>query len=65
MPRYDDGPVLARTLALIFIAMLAVMFLYELAKQLLNPAISIWESHIVTILFTSIISVIILFFSLR
>ena len=65
MPRYDDGPVLARTLALVFIAMLAVMFLYELAKQLLNPAISIWESHIVTILFTSIVSVIILFFPLR
>ena len=60
-----NHPSLTITLSFVFIAMLVVMSLYELAKQLLNPDITIWESHALTILFTSIISVVILFFPLR
>ena len=60
-----DHPSLPSILALFFITMLIVMFCYELAKQLLFPSISIWESHAITILFTSIISVMILFLPLR
>jgi PAS domain S-box-containing protein len=65
MPILNEQPARIRILALFFISMLAVMFVFELAKQLLNPAISLWESHLITILFTSIISGIIFFFSLR
>ncbi len=64
LPILNEPPARIRILALFFISMLAVMFVFELAKQLLNPAITIWESHLITILFTSIISVIIFFFSL-
>ena len=60
-----EYPPLATILGLVFMAMLAVMFLCELAKQLLLPSIHIWESHALTILITSIVSVIILFFPLR
>jgi len=60
-----DHPSIRATLALFFIAMLIVTFAYELTKQLLFPSISIWESHTITILFTSIVSVVILFFPLR
>jgi PAS domain S-box-containing protein len=56
---------LKTTLGLVFLAMLMVMFAYELAKQSISPAITIWESHAITILFTSIVSVIILYFPLR
>jgi len=61
----NDHPSLPAILVLFFIAMLIVMFCYELTKQLLFPSISIWESHTVTILFTSIVSVLILFVPLR
>jgi PAS domain S-box-containing protein len=58
-------PSLTTTLGIIFIAMLVVMFVYELVKQLLSPSITLWESHAITILFTSIVAVLILFFPLR
>jgi PAS domain S-box-containing protein len=61
----QEYPPLMTILGLVFIAMLAVTFIYELAKQLLIPSIPIWESHSITILFTSIVSVVILFFPLR
>lgn len=52
------------TLAIVFFFMLVLMTVFELAKQTLAPAISIWESHIVTILFTSLIAVAILYIPL-
>ncbi|MDD1695031.1 MAG: PAS domain-containing protein, partial [Methanoregula sp.] len=52
-------------LTLVFVSMLAIMSVYELAKQTFNPDISIWESHVVTIAFTSLIAVVIVFFPLR
>jgi len=65
MGNNDNHPSLTVTLGIVFIAMLVVMSVYELAKQLLNPDISLWESHAITILITSIISVVILYFPLR
>jgi PAS domain S-box-containing protein len=53
------------TVSIVFVSMLAIMFVYELAKQVLNPSISIWESHAITIVFTSIVAVIITYFPLR
>jgi PAS domain S-box-containing protein len=52
-------------LCLVFVSMLGIMFVYELTKQVLNPAITLWESHAITIVFTSIVAVIIVFFPLR
>lgn len=52
-------------LTLVFMSMLAIMSVYELAKQTFNPDISLWESHTITIVFTSLIAVFIMFFPLR
>ena len=62
-----DGrhPSLTTTLGLVFVAMLAFMSAYECTKQLISPGITLWESHVVTIILTSTISVVILFFPLR
>ena len=53
------------SLILVFLSMLVIMFVYELAKQMLNPSITIWESHAVTIVFASVISLIIIYIPLR
>ena len=53
------------TLGIVFILMLVLMFFFELVKQFVNPGLAIWESHIITILFTSILAVIILYYPLR
>ena len=52
-------------LVIVFLSMLLLMSVFEMVKQLLNPTISLWESHSITIVFTSAISVIIVFFPLR
>ncbi|PKG33267.1 sensor histidine kinase [Methanoregula sp.] len=52
-------------LILVFMSMLAIMSVYELAKQAINPDITIWESHAITIAFTSLVAVFIVFFPLR
>ena len=54
-----------RVLAVVFLSMLVIMFLFELTKQVLSPTISIWTSHAVTIVVTSIMAVIIVYFPLR
>ncbi len=54
-----------KRLFIVFISTMAVMSVYELAKQLLFPGITIWESHLITIFFTSIIAVIIVSYPLR
>jgi len=40
--------------------MAALMTMFELAKQVIFPAVTIWESHLITIGFTSIIAIIIM-----
>ncbi|MCK9630817.1 MAG: PAS domain-containing protein [Methanoregula sp.] len=52
-------------LIIVFVSMLAMMLIYELTKQVLNPDITLWESHAITIVFTSIVAVVIMFFPLR
>lgn len=52
-------------LIFVFMSMLAIMSVYELAKQTFNPDISLWESHTITIVFTSLIAVFIVYFPLR
>jgi PAS domain S-box-containing protein len=56
---------LSTRLTLVFVSMLVIMSAYELAKQVYNPEITIWESHAVTIAFTSLIAVFIVYFPLR
>jgi PAS domain S-box-containing protein len=53
------------TLSLVFLSMLAVMFLYEMAKQAFFPNITIWQSHFMTIVVTGVLAILIVFFPLR
>ena len=52
-------------LSLVFLSMLCLMFAFEFGKQVLNPSMTLWESHTITIVFTSILAVVILYFPLR
>jgi PAS domain S-box-containing protein len=47
------------------IGMLSGMTVYEGVKQLLFPAITVWQSHIVTIFFSTFVAVIIAYFVTR
>ena len=38
----------------VFLMMLVLMTAYEIIKQLLFPEIAIWESHLITIIFSSV-----------
>jgi PAS domain-containing protein len=53
------------TLGIIFILMLFLMVIYENVKQFANPSLTLWESHFITILFTSLLAVVILYYPLR
>jgi len=65
MPGNDSHKALLPALLFIFLAMLAVMFLFELAKQTINPGITTWESHAITIVFTSVLALVLVYFPLR
>jgi len=65
MPGIMERKKIAPVLALVFVAMLTVMTIYEVTKQLLNPSITIWESHAITIVFTSVMAIFIIYFPLR
>ncbi|MBN1427293.1 MAG: HAMP domain-containing histidine kinase [Anaerolineae bacterium] len=52
-------------LILTALAMVCMMTIYEAFKQLIFPQITIWESHFVTIVFSSTISTIAAYFVLR
>lgn len=56
---------LRRTLLLVFFSMVLLMTAYEVLKQIVSPDITIWQSHIVTIVFTSVIAVVIVAVPLR
>ncbi len=53
------------SLLLVFFATLAVMTVFEVSKQILVPGITVWGSHIITILFTSCLAIIISYFTLQ
>jgi PAS domain S-box-containing protein len=59
------SPRLATQLAIVGTAMLVFMTLYEWIKQFISPDISIWESHAITILFTSLLSVVVSYIILK
>jgi two-component system cell cycle sensor histidine kinase/response regulator CckA len=52
-------------LAVIFLSALVLMTLYEALKSLLYPAMTLWESHVVTILVSSMVTATVAFFVLR
>jgi hypothetical protein len=49
----------------IFLLMLVGMTLYEALKQIIHPDISIWQSHIVTIIFSAVCATTAAFFILK
>jgi PAS domain S-box-containing protein len=59
------NPRLMPQLTVISVLMLALMTLYEAIKQVLFPAISIWESHAITIVFTTLLAASISFWVLK
>lgn len=58
-------PNLVSQLSLIAFVMFIFMSVYEISKQYLFPNISLWESHIITIIFTTLIATIVSYFVLR
>ena len=56
MLRPDDSARSTRWLLLAAFAVAAVMLTFEATKQFLMPRLSLWESHLVTILFTTILT---------
>jgi len=65
MSENNDTKALFRDLALIFFAMLTVMFLFEATKQGIFPQATVWQSHTLTIVFTSILAVLLMYFPLK
>lgn len=43
-------------LLIIFVSMVCLMSIFELLKQFLSPNITVWESHLITILFSSLVA---------
>ena len=63
MPANDENKrparsALPRQLILIALLTLVGMTIFECAKQIVHPQISIWQSHLVTILFSTIVAVV-------
>ena len=54
----DRPPKLINQLLMVALTMLVLMTAYEWLKQIIFPNITIWRSHLLTILFTSIIATI-------
>jgi signal transduction histidine kinase len=54
-----------RSLLLVFFVTLSLMTIYELLKQWISPEITIWESHLITILFSSIVATVSAYASLK
>ncbi len=54
-----------RTLIYVAIVSASLMTAFETIKQISRESISIWESHIVTILFSTLVAVIVSFFALK
>jgi len=57
--------VLSRSLVIVFFSMIVLMTVFEVVKQIIVPSVTLWESHIITIFFTSIVAVILVYLPLR
>jgi len=53
------------SLLVVFLGTLIVMTIFELVKQILDPGITVWESHTFTILFTSCLAIVIAYFTFQ
>jgi len=56
MPKRDNHFSSTRSLLVTAFAVAAVMLAFEVAKQFLIPRLSLWESHLLTILFTTVLA---------
>src|SRR5690242_5344335 len=54
-----------KALAQALVLTLLSMTLFEISKQFAHPAILLWESHVVTILFSGVLATMIAFFVVR
>lgn len=58
-------PKFKKIMTIIVFVLLFGMTLFETVKQLVNPDISIWESHTITIIFSTIIGSLAAYFALK
>lgn len=63
--KYRHSNKISKSLLITFLSTLILMTIYETLKQLINPEITIWQSHIITIMFTSIIAPITAYFAFK
>ena len=61
----SDHKKLTIQLSVVALLMAAGMTLYETLKQTISPNITIWQSHMVTIAFSTIVATVVSFFILR
>lgn len=61
-PRLLHPVNLRRSLVQALLSAIIGMTLFEVTKQFIHPAISIWQSHAVTVIFSSIVATAIAFF---
>ena len=65
MEKNSGTSVLSRSLVIVFFSMIVLMTVFEVVKQIVVPSVTLWESHIITIFFTSIVAVILVYLPLR
>ena len=53
------------SLAITSISTMVLMTIYEVVKQVLHPDITIWQSHMITIFFTTIVAPLTAYFAFR
>ncbi len=56
------NPLVHKSLLAVFLVSIVVMTIYEMLKQFVWPDIGIWESHIITIIFTSVLATVCSYF---
>ena len=61
----SDANRFRKAVCLSFLGMFIGLFLYEALKQFIIPDITVWESHVITIIFGSVLASIIAFITLR
>jgi PAS domain S-box-containing protein len=65
MSRLNELKAIYPALTLVFLFMLVIMLTFEFTKAVIWPSIDIWQSHAITIVFASLMSIIIIYFPLR
>ena len=65
MSRMNELKAVLPAFTLVFLTLLLIMFVSERTRQVLNPSNTLWGSYALTIFFTSVISIILIYFPLR